>query len=370
MTSENAMMKRKKTRVEEAREGILAMIESGAVGLGEQMESERELALRFGMNSRTVRKALQELEEEGIVEKRARVGNFVRDIRKVEGIGVVFPSYFLGENQQHIMTGLVLNGVNDALDARRYALNSYSYRPGYFWEDVGVLLGARKVRGVVLLGNWKIKAEEVRRVLDGGTEVVLLSSHWALLDLGLSAFYNNGRTILSQLLGGLLERGHQDIVVVRYSHPRSGRRMLLELQERYGLEENEDMLVTVPNADNAADYSVLDQIFERRRMPTAVVAPDEVVAGHLFRACYKRGIRVPEDMSLVASSDLTPHAHPVPLTAPETIKNHQWLAKRAMEQLLAQIDGSGSRGVCVSKSGDVHWRESVRILPKREKVKC
>jgi DNA-binding FadR family transcriptional regulator len=55
---------------EEVRRGLLDLIKSGAVGMGEPLPSERELMERFGVGRPAIREAMQSLETIGLIEIR------------------------------------------------------------------------------------------------------------------------------------------------------------------------------------------------------------------------------------------------------------------------------------------------------------
>lgn len=351
----------------QARDAILEFVQSKLVHPGQKLSSERELAELLGINSRTVRRALGDLEEEGIIEKRSRVGNFVRDISRAIPVAVAFPSYLMKENQHHLVTGVILSGINDVLDQKRYTLTTISYRPAHFTEDAGQLVMARRIRGLLLAGNWQVRAEEVKQLMDQGIHIVMLSSHEALVNLGLPAFYSDGVAVLSQLMHGLIERGHRNLAIVRYSHPGAPAHtaVIQEACACHSLGSPESITLTIPNPHGVVDYGILDSLFERRPAPTAIIAPDEVVVGHLFRECYKRRIRVPEDLSIASCSDLTPDAHPVPLTSVDSVARGRQTASMAASHLQQMLNGDNPENLNIHVGGGLVWRQSVAPLSTR-----
>lgn len=76
-------------------ERLTERIESSAIGLGERLPSERELAEGFGVSRMTVRQALASLEARGLLERGVGRGTFVRrakiehDLMRVAGFSEV-----------------------------------------------------------------------------------------------------------------------------------------------------------------------------------------------------------------------------------------------------------------------------------------
>lgn len=62
---------------------IKDQIEEGLIQAGTQLPTEAELQKKYNVSRDTIRKALQRLEMEGIINRRAAVGTFVRSIKSV-----------------------------------------------------------------------------------------------------------------------------------------------------------------------------------------------------------------------------------------------------------------------------------------------
>ena len=62
---------------------IKDQIDSGIIPAGAQLPTEAELQKTFDVSRDTIRKALQKLEMEGVINRRAAVGTFVRSIKSV-----------------------------------------------------------------------------------------------------------------------------------------------------------------------------------------------------------------------------------------------------------------------------------------------
>lgn len=91
-------------------------------------------------------------------------------------------------------------------------------------------------------------------------------------------------------------------------------------------------------------------LFGERTLPHAVLAFSDLTALRILEAAEERGIRVPEDLSLVGYDNVSYAAIPrIHLT---TVSQHKFQQGRiAVERLLCQIQGTGGRQrTCSSRS--------------------
>lgn len=75
-----------KTGYGEVKAAIRAMIERGGWKPGVKLPSERELESRFGCARLTVRRALQDLQADGLIERRHGSGSYVADLQPMSGV--------------------------------------------------------------------------------------------------------------------------------------------------------------------------------------------------------------------------------------------------------------------------------------------
>jgi DNA-binding LacI/PurR family transcriptional regulator len=354
-----------KTKSSKARQFVLEAIQSGRWAPGERLASERELAGMIGVNTLTVRRGLAELVAEGVIDKRPRVGNFVRDVRRAAVVAVVFPSYLLSNTMRHPVVGLEMQGAGHALDQKEYALNAFWYRPPHFWEDVGQLIVARGITGMILWGHTRIPPQEIRRLLEAGVHIVSNTPSPLLADLGISTFGTDQEAVEADILRGFVQRGHRRIVMVRYvstTDPSAYRipPAVRQVCEQHHLGSPQDLVCPVSHTVEPPDFSPIGSIFEQAQLPTAIMVPDELSAAEVFRQAYRRGLRVPEAFSLAAAWDSTPMIHPVPLTSPDSVHWAREVGRMAGAHLKKLMYGRPMPRLKVLMGTPVHWRESVR----------
>ena len=73
-------------RHEQLSDWIRTKIEDGTYEVDDQLPSEHQLSERFGVSRITVRRALQTIENEGLIYRRQGLGSFVRDRRTRQGL--------------------------------------------------------------------------------------------------------------------------------------------------------------------------------------------------------------------------------------------------------------------------------------------
>jgi GntR family transcriptional regulator, arabinose operon transcriptional repressor len=357
----------------QARDQILQRIEKGKYRPGERLPSEQALAEELSVNNRTIRRGLQELAEKGIIEKRSNVGNFVSGTTNRElltQVAVFLPDY-MGHRivsspikgvSNHPVPGMVFNGIAQAFDPKRFAVSMLYYRDEFFGTEVVQTAITRGLKGVILWPTHATDPQEVKRLLDAGIKVVLLSKVPQLSELGLGCVSIDSSTALVQALNGLYDRGHRKIVVGLYTVD-AGHRSEINVIDAFcrqkGLGNANDLIENIPNHDSMVHYEAFSKFFERPTLPTAMILPDEFAACEVFRQCYQRNIRIPDDISMVALFDNTPHIHPVPLSAPDSVRLIIYSTELAGQYLIRLMSGDQPLEQDINLRCDIQWKASV-----------
>lgn len=359
-----------KSRV--AREQILDWIRSGDLSPGQQLPAERELSQQIGVNSRTVRRALAELVDEGVIVKQPRVGNFVRDVRcrdLAKPVALVVPSYMSGQSSTHPAVEPLLRGINAVLDQREYANTILYYEPERFWIDTGEILLARGIRGAIIWWHTLLPTRDVMRLAEAGLQLIAINAPLEAATSSIITIEASASNSREPILRRLLSLGHRRIVVFDYTRkahevPES----LTRVCEEAGIGSWSDLIVPIPN-EREIDCTPLLEVFNRRPLPTAIIVPDEYIASRVFQLCYERQIRIPHDLSLAALADNTPHAHPVSLTAVNSLDLMRHLGEMAARGLRTSLKGEHVYERCIRLQGEVQWKDSV-ASPRNKTEAC
>lgn len=106
----------------------------------------------------------------------------------------------------------------------------------------------------------------------------------------------------------------------------------------------------------------VDRLFNpmiTKEPPTAIYVDESIIAGKILKHLCERNIRVPDDVSLVSSSDSTVAQILTPRLTAVGVDAHA-LAEKAMEMLLGIIEGHQPPGCFMPMT--LYKRESVRSL--------
>ena len=270
-----------KLKSSRASEQILDWIRSGRFTSGERLPSERAMAQELQINHLTVRRGLAKLVSRGVIEKRPNVGNFVTGSAPSLETAIVLPRFVLHGQTPHPVYLQLLSGIHTSVDQRRFTTMVLYYRPGKLWEDVGELLISRNIRGVILAPGSDVTVEQLVPLIRAGIEIILVKPTVDLLPLGLTSVVLDMSGALAQLLEGVLARGHRDIVLAQYAEYALhdfDRQIIESILRRHGISDPKSVILDVPNTHEEIDTSVLESIFRRPSLPTAVVLQDEVQA--------------------------------------------------------------------------------------------
>jgi len=329
-----------------AQQEILSWIRSGRLQPGAQLPGEQAIAAELGLNHRTVRRGLDDLARAGVIQKLPRVGNFVRDIPPREltvTLALVYPRYLFESYAQPPSIGALVGGVCSEVDLRDYSLVTMSYGPGRLWDDLGASLIEREVRGILLYPQRDITVEEIRRLEENNIRVIFVGTihHQRLAQAASGAVWVSTNKVLQSLMTRLIDAGHRRIRFAMYTE--FPRRVELEaivedVCRRSNIGSAADVIFDMPNR-TTADYSRLELLLDESPAPTAIIVSDDVSASELMRACYRRGIQIPRDLSICSVHNATPLAFPVQLASPNSMRYLAMSGQEAAQRMIALLAG-------------------------------
>lgn len=205
-------------------------------------------------------------------------------------------------------------------------------------------LRQHRVEGVIVTPPETNKIrQELLNLHNSGTRVVLVGMHLKqpVVDRVTTATYEGARAAVQHLIG----LGHRRIALATGSRRRSvamGRfRGYRDALQAAGLEVDDTMVAEIP-LTHAGGADALAMLWGRGAPPSALFAVNDTVALGALQEAARRGIRVPEQLSVVGFDDIENAAHAVPaLTTVAQPKRK--MGAVAVDLLLARIRGDGPR---------------------------
>jgi len=347
---------------------IRSKVRSGEWGPGRKIPSEREMAELLDVSRTTVRNALQALTQQGLFERRIGQGTFVRAadraappvgpsgqgtlgfvvckdraLRKPLASESFYFDVFTGIEEETVRSGrhLLFTYLDESNPAERAAFSGF----------------LDKVDGLVL--------EECRRpdllqeLAERRLPVVLLAPTLAhpRYDLVTADFRRGAR----QAVEHLLALGHRRIAVVNGPLDQESARLRYggwqDALQAAGV-EGPDRLVSGNLGWSAeAGARAMEGLLDQHPAPTAVFCANDLLAIGAVSALGRRGLRIPQDVSVVGFDDTEWSRHAVPPLT--TMRLHaQPMARAAIRKLIERLEFPESPPVTVEFPIDLVDRES------------
>lgn len=315
-----------------------------------RLPSERELSRLHGVNRKAVSKAISLLEQDGLVQRMARSGTFVRRTPVAETpqgeslrcINFVEAPSFASENMQWIVQEY-LSGYTEALEHHEIKTR-FQVCPDDL-EDFESLLWPRlpqRAQGVVLVNR---RAPALLNWLTERGIPFVLQCQYHYDTTGLPEHHK----VYVNKAGGafegtrhLLGLGHRRI---GFLGEVPGGRGAIPVYEGYhaalrcaGLTPDAKHVARIFTDDPAIDLAPLVDYLKRPDRPTAVITGNDYTALAVMQAARILGIEVPRDLSIVGVNDQAEAARSTPPLTTIAIPR-KLFCKTAVDVLMAVAEG-------------------------------
>ncbi|WP_287929833.1 substrate-binding domain-containing protein [Arthrobacter sp.] len=317
------------------RRGILA----GTWAVGAKLPTEAQLAAETGLSLTTVRRAFDDLVQEGMVVRRQGAGSFVTDRQPPRRRSRLTVGVLLPDTQLYYPR--VLQGIEETLSAQDVSLQlaTYNYVPER--EDSSIeFLVESGVDGLILVPTLTGITDPRQRVKDLmalNVPVVLLER--SLMDLGPG---DRTEHVCSDHQGGaydavfhLVGLGHPRVALLTRGRTPTEPAIVAGYERASADLGFEPLMFRVLKRDwenGATDQLVAELV--RAGVDAALVFGDRE-ATLLEAAARRAGMRIPEDLALVSYDDEMADLAEVPLTAVAPAKHR--MGKMAAEVLLRRL---------------------------------
>jgi len=291
---------------------LKAAIAEGKYQPGDRLPSMDELATTFRLTKLTVRRALQELQAEGVITISPARGSFVaetapalplpaRDSR-LPVIGEV--SCVMRPGQTGFYHTAILESIRHELAQQ---MTNLLFLPAYQAPDdfpqLLRMLQQSHLDGVVYVGPFAPAV--LQRLIAEGPPAVILD--FAVKGLAVPMITIDNREGAAQAVGHLLELGHARIAVIEGDpcQPATGERLagVYEALAEAGLSPASITVVEgkfTPEGGRAA----MDSLLARTPRPTAVFCMNDEMAFGALQAAQQAGLSLPRELSIVGFDDV------------------------------------------------------------------
>ncbi len=321
---------------------------------GDRLPTTVELSEQLGVSRETVRLALETLQDDGLLVKHRRRGTFVNApevptklVPKSTILGYLQADYSPDSGEAEVITratsSYMFDGALVEAGNAGFQLVARSARIGDLRSAFDELTSQARLRGVIFAS---IAEDKLLRRLSGlNLPAVILDHDLHLPKVSSIRPDSFGRSRLS--VQRLAEMGHRRIALAQWHqddlNPWNLRGYREGMREA-GLRCRRAWEIYVP-ITAAGGAEVVETIQTTSPQPSAVVCFSNALAGFVFDAATQRGLRVPEDLSIVGGGG----GDVIGLSCMQL--NWYDLGREAMKMLLHTIN-----------TGDKHKPEH-RIMP-------
>lgn len=293
---------------------------------GDYLPSEKEMTERYGISRLSVRRALTELQAQGLIEKRPGKGTFVRDPHE-QGMGKGMIGISIPQDHD-------FDNGNPFLSQVHKSISSACFQLGYRVELLHTAglsrLSSSSLNGLICVSYWNSDITRLNDVARVGIPVVLINRvndsdgfHYVTID-----HREWARRAVEYLIG----LGHRRIALAgmiaeqNYMQERV-RGYQIALAEN-GIPFDERLKVFFPSAASMREQ--LDALL-RMQKPTAIFIAGGFAADALLTSLYRLGYKIPDSVSVVCFDEVSVSLQPLapPMTVVRQPLNE--LGRRAVD---------------------------------------
>lgn len=290
-------------------------IQGGLFAAGTKLPSENMLSAQFSVSRQTVRRALELLQQEHLLETHHGSGSFVPDgytaakntpivqIPKVVNVITSFMDSYIFPHQ--------VNGIESVLAEHGCSTHlGVTYNRLAHEERILRAILAAHPDGVIAEPSASalpsVNAKLYQAIADAGIPILFINAGLPSLTIPHVALDNRRGGYLATK--HLVDMGHKQIAYIGKVDTMSGHLRFsgyAEALSEAGLSLNEDYIVWFPSGDMSDWLSpqLNDYLMQRIKGCSAVFCYNDQIACSLNEILRQRGLRVPDDVSLVGYDD-------------------------------------------------------------------
>ena len=337
-------------------------IEQGYYATNEKIPTEVELVKLSGLSRATVRQALRNLEQDGYIVRKKRVGSFVlkieKDTKNIPTVGILIPDIrsgyapILARGAEDEATknniSLILCNTDDLLSQAKYHIDR---------------LINLKVSGVIYVpvaASDKDNLKIIKKLKRKNIPVVLADR--GIQDSEIDIVTTNNFEGSRQIAQHLINEGHERIAFLSnklYSTERLRYDGFISKMKEANINQDPAITILDKGAFNVNRYLThVHKILKNKKKFTAVYAGHDRIALLFYSAAKNMGLSVPEDFSLVGYDNM-------PLTTISLTTMHQPIYEMGQESvrlIIARINNENSNIKNIILNSTLIKRSSVRKI--------
>ena len=302
---------------DELKRDLISKIKSGALSPGEKLLSERKMAETYKISYMTVRRAIEELVEQGYITREPHRGSFVNEkfcnISATGGQTIAFIS-------QTVYDGVfceLLTAVEKRARQNDYMLLFCNSNMDPTLEKAWVeKILHSNVAGVIIVpvqsdGNKAV----VYKLINAGIPVVTIDNIYT--DDGIDSVDCNNFDIAYRATEYLLQHGHTNIAHITVSRENFRQNYVAQQRMEGFCKAMSDYNIQVMPGNiqhlpweytslpmneielNNLGYEQAMKLLCRENRPTAIFALFDEIAQGIYRAAHEMGINIPQDLSVI-----------------------------------------------------------------------
>lgn len=342
---------------------LLEQIQKGLLKPGDFLLPVRELSKKYKISYNSVRKTTDKLSRQGLLTSWQGKGIVVTEPARDEeiiNIGFLFCTIFAKIPSDPFMVK-VFNGIQRQLKKQRTHLASFSVSE----DDQKKLLIPRpvlekEIKGLLVMGH--IMPKYILKLKKLTIPMVIIDTH---IIKGIDSISTDNINSAYMAVEYLASLGHRRIAIIfqqlqdQSLHIGRFRGYKLVI-DALGLEYDQS-IVKVVDFISDGGYRAMKKILSTSPLPTAIFAGNDIIAINAMRAIREKGLRIPDDISIIGFDDIeiARYSDP-PLTTMRVLKEE--IGKLAAARLTDIIEGKEENAVAISVMAELVKRKSCRKL--------
>jgi GntR family transcriptional regulator of arabinose operon len=348
-------------KYQELKESFIRSIREGRFAYNDRIPSEPELMLRYKLSRNTIRQAMKELESDGYLYRIRGKGTFVKTIcpEISKKIALII---FNTEYATHPLVAQMIRGIDEVLSKNGFMLDILaSHRDG---QEADICKLANNYAGF-LIGSWQLDKNIIKTMVHKNIPHIFVKNYFpGMKKNAVLIDFEKAGSLITEHLAGL---GHKNIALLY-----AGEEITISRDFKTGVistclengikmrrENTIDIGFTCDRVNKAIDFLV-----ELDDQVSAIVTMDDDIAVATIRRLGKKGLKVPEDISVTGCNDMPIASLVSPALTTVSIPINE-LGRKAAEILLQRLSGENGDFKGLKLSPELIIRESTNLIKNK-----